>query len=291
MSARVRPLITVDQLHSLMAKPRTTPTLLDVRWELGRPSSRSEYEKEHLPGAVYVDLDNQLSAPREPGGKGGRHPMPDKKVFTSVMEGAGVRDDRPVVCYDAGNSLPASRAWWMLRYFGKHDVQVLDGGLAAWLTAGYPTESGTFTPKSGRFTARKHGRHRIKAGDVKPYAERGRLLDARPRDRFRGENETIDQVAGHIPGARSVPALDNVEEDGHFLPVPQLREQLVKRLGSKNAKIHGDELAVYCGSGVQAAHLALALEVAGLAKDPAVYVGSWSDWISKPERPVETWRD
>jgi thiosulfate/3-mercaptopyruvate sulfurtransferase len=291
VSAPVRPLITVDELHHLMSSPRTTPTLLDVRWELGRPNGQSEYEQEHLPGAVYIDLDNQLSSPPGPDGKGGRHPMPDKKLFASVMQHAGVRDDRPVVCYDVHDSLPASRAWWMLRYYGKHDVQVLDGGLAAWLAAGYPTESGSFTPKSGHFTPHKHGRHKIKAGDVQQYADRGRLLDARPSDRFRGENETIDKVAGHIPGARNVPAVENLEDDGRFLPPRQLRERLTKRLGSKNAKTNGDELAIYCGSGVQAAHLALALEVAGMAKDPAVYVGSWSDWITKRDRPIETWDD
>lgn len=289
MSAEPRkPLISVEELHTQLTSPRTLPTLLDVRWQLGRVNGQSEYEREHLPGAVYVDLDAQLSSPIKPGGKGGRHPMPDRKSFGASMERAGVHSERLVVCYDAGNSVPASRAWWLLRYYGHSNIRVLDGGLAAWTAAGMPTESGSFTPKSGDFHPHPGGRHRIKAKDVPPYAEHGRLLDARSADRFRGENETIDPVAGHIPGARSVPALDSLDADGRFLPVGELRARLQASLPRADSAAGERQPAVYCGSGVLAAHLALALEVAGLANDPAVYVGSWSDWTSKPERPVQT---
>lgn len=283
-----KPLISVEELHAKLTRPRKSPTLLDVRWQLGRVNGQSEYEREHLPGAVYVDLDAQLSSPVKPGGKGGRHPMPDAKSFGASMERAGVHSERLVVCYDADNSVPASRAWWLLRYYGHRDVRVLDGGLAAWVAAGLPTESGSFTPKSGHFHPHPKGRHRIKAKDVPAYAEHGALLDARPAERFRGENETVDPVAGHIPGATSVPAVDNLDDQGHFLPVSVLREKLQPKLPRADSETGPAEPAIYCGSGVQAAHLALALELAGLAKDPALYVGSWSDWISDPARPVQT---
>ena len=276
----VTPLVSVEELHELLSGPESgRPTLLDVRWALGSTSGRAEHEAAHLPGAAWVDLDEALSGPVLPDGHGGRHPVPDADFFARAMRAAGVRTDRPVVCYDAGSSVAASRAWWMLTYFGKPDVRVLDGGLTAWEEAGLPTESGEVHPEPGTFTARGGGRRLL---DADAAARHPLLLDARPADRFRGENEHIDPVAGHIPGARSAPALGNLRPDGRFLPP----EELVGRMAAVGVR-PGDDVGVYCGSGVQAAHTALALQVAGVTDDAAVYVGSWSDWVSDRTRPVE----
>jgi thiosulfate/3-mercaptopyruvate sulfurtransferase len=276
----VTPLVGVAELQAALAGPDDRrPTLLDVRWALGSTTGAAEHQAAHIPGAAFVDLDDALSGPVLPDGHGGRHPVPDTEHFARAMRAAGVRADRPVVCYDAGSSLGASRAWWMLTFFGKPDVRVLDGGLTAWEEAGLPTESGEVHPEPGTFLPRAGGRRLL---DADGAAGHPLLLDARPADRYRGENETIDPVAGHIPGARSAPALDNLRPDGRFLPPVSLAERMAA-VGVRP----GDDVAVYCGSGVQAAHTALALQVAGVTDDAAVYVGSWSDWVSDRTRPVE----
>src|SRR5674476_699280 len=196
------PLIQVEELARLLAGPEAgRPVVLDVRFRLGESSGRQEFESAHVPGASYVDMDTELATIR-PDGVGGRHPMPTVETFTTAMRSAGVTMSRPVVAYDDWTSLPASRLWWMLRHFGFLDVRVLDGGIAAWIAAGHPTESGPHTPGAGDFTASSMGvGHLLDATDVTRYAAGHLLLDARPADRFRGENETIDAVAGHIPGA------------------------------------------------------------------------------------------
>jgi thiosulfate/3-mercaptopyruvate sulfurtransferase len=251
--------------------------LLDVRWALGGPPGRSEYERGHIPGAVYVDLDTELAGPP---GAGGRHPLPDAEAFGEAMRAAGVSDDRPVVVYDGGNSMAAARGWWVLRYFGHPDVRVLDGGLAAWLEGGYPVsvEEAEVTP--GDFVPQAGGMALLDAPGAAALARRGVLLDARAGERFRGESETVDPVAGHIPGARSMPTAGNVDAGGRFLDAGALRE------GFAGAGVgEGIEVGVYCGSGVSAAHEVLALLLAGY--DAALYVGSWSEWITDPSRPVE----
>jgi len=202
---------------------------------------------------------------------------------------------RPVVAYDDWASLPASRLWWMLRHFGFPDVRVLDGGIAAWIAADKRTASGPSRPERGDFSAAHPGiGHLLHAADAMTYAGRRLLLDARPADRFRGENETIDPVAGHIPGAVSAPALATVDSNGRFLPAEELAVQLRPLATGKATGPPGtapsDEarpVGTYCGSGVQATHLALALSVSGVCDDADVYVGSWSDWITEPERPVD----
>ncbi|HET7475874.1 MAG TPA: rhodanese-like domain-containing protein [Dermatophilaceae bacterium] len=269
------PLISVQQLAHRLDRV----TLLDVRWQLGSDTGRSEYAVGHLPRAAFVDLDRELSAPVREDRRGGRHPMPATRDFQAAMRRAGVSGARPVVCYDAGNGLPASRAWWLLRYFGKDDVQVLDGGLASWVATGRPVEAGVHQPAEGDFTA-DPGHRRLLDADA--AAAHPLLLDARPAARFRGEQETIDPVAGHIPGARSAPALDSLQA-GRFLQ-PAALAAYFAAIGVRP----GADVAVYCGSGVQAAHAALALQHAGVTDDAAVYVGSWSDWVSDPTRPVET---
>lgn len=276
-------MVDVDSLRRQLQGPEPDrPVLLDVRYRLGGPPGRIPFEQGHLPGAAFVDLDTALATIR-PGGVGGRHPMPEVEAFESAMRDAGVRDGRPVVAYDDWSSLAASRAWWLLRYFGKDDVTVLDGGLRAWTSAGGPLETGWPRPAPGDLTARPGHARLLDADAVGTYADRGLLLDARPAGRYRGEDETVDPVAGHIPGARSAPALANVDDEGRFLP----REDLAARFAEQG--LHpGSEPATYCGSGVQAAHLALALAHAGVNEDAGVYVGSWSDWITDPARPVET---
>jgi thiosulfate/3-mercaptopyruvate sulfurtransferase len=277
------PLIQVEELSGLLAGPQAhRPVLLDVRYRMSGATGSREFERGHIPGASYVDLDTELATIR-PDGAGGRHPMPTARTFTAAMRSAGVIMSRPVVAYDDWASLPASRLWWMLRHFGFRNVRVLDGGLAAWTAAGAPTEPGPSTPGAGDFSPSSPGVGRLlNAADATAYAARHLLLDARSADRFRGENETIDPVAGHIPGAVSAPTLANLNSGGVFLPADQLAARF-QRMGTSNATTVG----TYCGSGVQATHLALALSVAGITNDADVYVGSWSDWITDPDRRVE----
>ncbi|MFF9623098.1 sulfurtransferase [Streptomyces griseosporeus] len=257
------------------------PVLLDVRWQLslakaaGEPpfDGRAAYAAGHLPGAVYVDLDAELaSAP----GPAGRHPLPDLEVFGAAMRRAGVSASRPVVVYDGGQGWAAARAWWLLRWTGHPDVRVLDGGLPAWqgeLTTDVPRpEEGDFRPAPGETGF-------LDADGAAALARSGVLFDARAGERYRGEVEPIDRVGGHIPGAVSAPTTDNVAPDGHFLPAEELRARF-KALGAGD----GTPVGVYCGSGVSGAHEVLALAVAGIPA--ALYVGSWSEWSSDPDRPV-----
>ncbi|MFC9685151.1 sulfurtransferase, partial [Streptomyces sp. NPDC056948] len=257
------------------------PVLLDVRWQLtaaraaGEPpyDGRADYERGHLPGAVYVDLDRELaSAP----GEGGRHPLPDLAHFGAAMRRAGVSSGTPVVVYDGGQGWAAARAWWMLRWTGHPDVRVLDGGLPAWEGS---LEKSVPSPAEGDFVPEPGAAGRLDADAAAELARSGVLLDARAGERYRGEVEPIDPVAGHIPGAVSAPTTENVGADGRYLPAPELRERF-KELGVSE----GSRVGVYCGSGVSAAHEVLALAVAGIPAE--LYVGSWSEWSSDPDRPV-----
>jgi len=251
------------------------PVLLDVRWRLGGPHGRPEYESGHLPGAVFIDLDTQLAGPA---GESGRHPLPDVGVFTEAVRAAGVCADRPVVVYDGGQGWAAARAWWLLRWAGHPDVRVLDGGLAAWdgpLSTDEPRPvRGDFTPKPGSAAV-------LDADGAAALARRGVLLDARAAERYRGDEEPVDRVGGHIPGAVSAPTTENVTETGALRSPEELRARF-KALGAAPDA----EVGVYCGSGVSAAHEVLALARAGI--DAALYVGSWSEWSADPERPVAT---
>ncbi len=278
----IRPLIQVDELRRLLTGPEIgRPVVLDVRFRMDRSTGPQEFSRAHIPGASYVDLETELAAIR-PGGAGGRHPMPTVESFSAAMRSAGVTLSRPVVAYDDWASLPASRLWWMLRHLGFHDVRVLDGGIGAWTAAGQPTEAGPGTPAAGDFRPAGAGAGALlKATDAARYADTCLLLDARPADRFRGENETIDPIAGHIPGAVSAPALATVDGAGRFLPAEELARRF-RELGAEDGKPVG----TYCGSGIQATHLALALSVAGITDSAAVYIGSWSDWIASPDRPI-----
>ena len=271
-------LITAGELAGRLAVA-SPPTLLDVRWRLGGPPGRELYDAAHIPGAAFVDLDRDLAAAP---GEGGRHPLPATADFEQAMRRAGVRDGLPVVVYDDADSTAAARAWWLLRYFGHQPVRVLDGGFRAWAGGGYPVEAAgqqrpTIAP--GRFTARPGHLDLLDADGAASIARAGLLLDARAGERYRGETEHVDPVAGHIPGAVSAPTAENVNPDGTFRPAADLAARFAA-LGAT-----GDRpVAAYCGSGVTAAHEVLALTLAGIPA--ALYVGSWSNWITDSTRPV-----
>lgn len=272
--------ILVDP-HHLAAElaSDTPPTLLDVRWRLGGPPGRADYVAGHLPGAVYLDLDAELcGAP----GAGGRHPLPDPAALQRALRAAGVRTDRPVVTYDGGDGLAAARAWWTLRWAGHRQVRVLEGGYRAWSAAGLPVTTETAAPPEGDFTVRPGGMPTLDAEAAAARAVDGVLLDVRAAPRYRGETEPVDPVAGHIPGAVNLPATEYVGEDGRLAPPDALRARFAEA-GVRP----GVPVGAYCGSGVTAAQAVLALNVAGYP-DAALYVGSWSDWITDPRRPVAT---
>lgn len=271
------PLISAAELAALLSSA-DPPTVLDVRWRLGGPPGLDDYRRGHIPRACFVDLDAELAAPP---GRAGRHPLPDPAAFERAMRRCGVRTGRAVVVYDADNSTAAARAWWNLGYFGHAEVQVLDGGFRAWTDAGLPVTTEVVEPEPGDFTAVPGGRPMLDAGGAAALAQRGVLIDARAPERFRGETEPIDPVRGHIPGARNLDTRDNVDASGRFLPPAQLRERFAS-LGA----VPGVEVGTYCGSGVTAAHELLALELAGIPA--ALYVGSWSEWITDPSRSIAT---
>jgi thiosulfate/3-mercaptopyruvate sulfurtransferase len=273
----MKPIITVSELTRALAAERP-PVVLDVRWQLTGPPGVDAYSHGHLPGAIFIDLDRDLAGPP---GDLGRHPLPSAEVFEAAMRRAGVSGDRPVVAYDAADSTAAARLWWTLRYFGHERVQVLDGGYRAWIESGGAVASTEPDVRPGDFTARPGGLPVLDAAAAAALAGSGVLLDARSAERYRGETEPIDPVAGHIPGARSAPTLANVEADGRFLPP----ERLLDRFADLGATV-GAEVGTYCGSGVTAAHEVLALAIAGVPA--ALYVGSWSNWITDPTNPIAT---
>jgi thiosulfate/3-mercaptopyruvate sulfurtransferase len=266
--------------HDLATRLATgdPPLLLDVRWTLGGPPGVSDYRRGHVPGARFVDLDRELSATPGPG----RHPIPEPAAFEAAMRQHGVTNARPVVVYDAATGTSAARAWWLLRYFGHPDVSLLDGGYAAWTAANLPVAVGDEPdPPPGDFSSGPGAMPLLDARGAATMAARGALVDARAPERFRGEVEPIDPVAGHIPGARNLPALRLLSADNTFLPPAELRERFAA-IGVRP----GEPVGVYCGSGVVATQEVFAMELAGI--DAALYAGSWSEWIADPTRPVET---
>ncbi len=279
-------LIDVDSLASELSGD-APPVLLDVRWRLGGPPGIDSYRAGHLPGAVFVDLDTDLAGPP---GAGGRHPLPAAADFEASMRRAGVRDGYPVVAYDDGDSTIAARAWWTLRYFGHDQVRVLDGGYRAWVAAGLPVTVDEPQIAPGDFTATPGQLPVLDAAGAAALARSGVLLDARAGERYRGETEPVDPVAGHIPGAVTAPTAANVGPGGRFLPPAELRRRF-EALGVTAGRPGAPDLGVgaYCGSGVTAAHEVLALDLAGVPA--SLYVGSWSNWATDPSRPVATGPD
>jgi len=271
-------LMDVSALNARMASGQRT-VLLDVRWALGDPDGRAHYLGEHIPGAVYVDLPTELAEPADPAR--GRHPLPPDEKLQEAARRWGVCEDDVVVVYDDAGSTSAARLWWMLRNAGFGTVYLLDGGLPAWRRAGLPLRGGLEQPAPGDVTLTGGGMPVIDAAEAAEWAARGVLLDARAGERYRGEIEPVDPRAGHIPGAVSAPTTGNLDDGGRFLPAEALQLRFA-RLGVDAAT----PTAVYCGSGVTAAHEIAALEIAGISA--ALFPGSFSEWSNDASRPVAT---
>jgi len=278
-------LITAQALQTRLAQNPANVLVCDCRFDLVDPDlGQRAYDTSHLPGAVYVDLGRSLSSQKN--GLNGRHPLPDADVFAQYLVTLGVNQDTLIVGVDAHGGLYGSRLWWLARWVGHANVVVLDGGMPAWQTAGYTltTEQPTARPL-GNF---KRSASLVSSVDLaNMQAGLGRddrlIVDARPGDRFQGQNETLDAKAGHIPGAASRPVKDNLNDDGTFKAPEVLRTEFIKLLGSHPVT----DLVASCGSGVSACHLLLALELAGLSGG-SLYGGSWSEWSSQPNAPTET---
>lgn len=284
---RVPALIDAHALMDLLPAPVDAvgaPLLLDVRWTLAG-ADRDGYLAGHVPGAVFVDLDTELA---EPPGDGGRHPLPTVERLTALVRRVGVVPGRTVVVYDGGAGAAAARAWWCLRWAGHADVRVLDGGLAAWVAAGGALASGDVPPAPAPDAVVVPGQMPVVDADAVLAGEAGALLDARAPERFRGETEPVDPVAGHIPGATSCPTTAVQHPDGRYVGPAELRRVLDEALDGRDAgeREPAGRATAYCGSGVTAAQLVLAAHEAGL--ELALYPGSWSEWIRDPSRPVAT---
>lgn len=274
-------LIDSHALQSLLDDPACC--VIDVRHELSNvEAGRAAYAEGHVPGAHFLHLDEDLSGPKT--GRNGRHPLPDPTVFAARLGALGIDADTQVVVYDAAGGMMAARLWWMLRWLGHEAVAVLDGGWPAWLAAGGAQTQALPAPRAACVFPRRQSRVGTvdAAGVLANLASTQRLVvDARAPDRFRGENETLDPVGGHIPGACNRFFRDNLAADGRFKPAAQLREEWSAVLGARAPT----QSIMQCGSGVTACHNLLALEIAGLP-GAALYPGSWSEWCSDPARPV-----
>ena len=256
--------------------------LIDCRFDLTDPGSGERaYLAGHIPGAYYAHLDRDLSDLGRTGR--GRHPLPDSDAFCATLERWGVTPAHQVVAYDADNGMYAARLWWMLRLLGHRRVAVLDGGLAGWQAEGGELERNVPRAGGGQYKARFDSRAIVTTAVIaaRLASGNGLLLDARAAPRFRGEVEPLDPRAGHIPGAVNHPFLENLASDGRFLPAEVLagRFHALVGTGSPSDVVH------MCGSGVTACHNLLAMEHAGLAGS-RIYAGSWSEWVSVPERPI-----
>jgi thiosulfate/3-mercaptopyruvate sulfurtransferase len=258
--------------------------VVDCRFDLANDAwGREQYAAGHVPGALYASLNDDLSGPRT--GTNGRHPMPSDAALVATLERLGIANDTQVVAYDQDAGSYASRLWWLLRYAGHRAAAVLDGGFAKWASEGRPVRPGqdarvptTFRPSFDRGLV-------LTVDDVTRRREDGRtvLVDARAAERFEGRSETIDKVAGHIPGARNRFFRDNLAPDGTMLPPDTLRAAFAGVLDGRAPR----DAVMYCGSGVTACHNLLAMAHAGLDGSP-LYTGSWSEWSSDPARPIET---
>ena len=257
--------------------------IVDCRFNLKQPEwGLKSYRDGHIPGAVYADLDRDLAAPVIPG-KTGRHPLPEIQKFADLLGEWGIGNDSQVVVYDTVSGAFAARLWWMLRFLGHSAAAVLDGGYQKWTQKGYPVSQGDEHPNPRSFQSHPHPEMIADAFEVDRIRQRSdyRVIDARAPERYRGEVEPIDPVAGHIPGAVNRFHGDNLGPDGTFNSPDRLREEFMKLLGG----IPADHSVVYCGSGVTSCHHLIAMEVAGL-KPGKLYPGSWSEWITDPNRPV-----
>lgn len=252
--------------------------VVDVRWFLNDPErGRTEYAAAHIPGATFMDLDSQLSA----ASGDGRHPLPDRGAMADNLGRAGIGNEHHVVVYDTGGGGVAARLWWLLRWLGHTEVSILDGGWGAWKRGGYPTENDPEGYEPVDFYEGPVSMPVVDADGVASRLGRADLVDARAAERYRGEKEPIDPVAGHIPTAVNFPHTGNLTEDG----LQQSPDELAERYSSLGSR----EVVVYCGSGVTACLDVLAMERAGLPT-PTLYPGSWSDWVAR-DLPIVTGPD
>lgn len=281
------PLISAPALRALLSSG--SPVLIcDCSFDLAAPDAgEAAYRQQHLPGAIYLHLDRDLSAPGAgPAINGGRHPLPTREAVAAHFAARGIDQDCQVVAYDRTGGMYAARLWWMLRWIGHGAVQVLDGGLAAWDAAGGALQSMPVQPPApGQLPLRPALAPLLKYHEVVAGLGHGHrlIVDARSPDRYRGENETLDPIGGRIPGAANRFFKDNLGPDGCFKPADQLRAEWQAIIGARS----GFDLVAQCGSGVTACHNLVALEAVGL-HGAALYAGSWSEWCREPGAPIET---
>jgi thiosulfate/3-mercaptopyruvate sulfurtransferase len=278
-------LIEPDELLLRLQHPDWA--LLDCRFELTRPQwGALEYAESHIPGALYAHLDRDLSGPVD--ASSGRHPLPPLRQLCGTLGRFGIDRHTQVIAYDQGNGAYAARLWWLLRWAGHREVAVLNGGLAAWQRAGLPMSAPPPSRATRTFLSEPRADTLVTAAELERIVAGASLstgelalIDARAPDRFAGENETIDPIAGHIPGARNHPFAGNLDSRGRFLDAQELRDRWLRTLGRTRP---ADTISM-CGSGVTACHNLLAMEVAGLG-GARLYAGSWSEWIRDPARPI-----
>jgi thiosulfate/3-mercaptopyruvate sulfurtransferase len=274
-------LISPAELAANLERPDLV--VFDCRHELTNPEfGPKAYAESHLPNARFAHVDRDLSS--APTGRNGRHPLPDAAAFAGWLGRMGVDNDTQVVGYDSAGGVYGSRLWWMLRWLGHDRVAVLDGGWDAWTRAGLPVTSAVPTPVAKRFVAKPRP-VTVDAAFVMTHLDSGdmTIVDARSNDRYHGQNETIDPVAGHIPGALNRFFKHNLDDSGRFKQPKALREDFAAVL----AGVPPEQVVHQCGSGVSACHNLLAMEIAGLPGS-RLYPGSWSEWVSDPARPVAT---
>ena len=278
------PLISAAELQALLQAPTGAVLVLDASFDLADPAAGARaHAAGHVPGALHIDLDSDLSAAKT--GCNGRHPLPTRETFARRMEALGCNATTTVVAYDGQAGMYAARLWWMLLWIGHAQVRVLDGGLNAWRAAGGQVDSGAVSAAAVGVMSVQAPRvasldyATLRAGLGSPSAPL--VVYARAADRFRGENETLDPVGGHIPGAVNRFFRDNLGANGRFKPAEQLRQEWRAVIGTRAPA----ELVQQCGSGVTACHNLLALAVAGLPGS-ALYPGSWSEWCAQPDAPV-----
>ena len=277
-------LIDANTLSQHLSDPQWV--ILDCRHDLMNPNfGRNAFAEGHIESAQFANIDTDLSGPKKDadGVFRGRHPLPDRAALLETLRRWGINDDTQVVAYDAHGGMYAARLWWLLRWLGHGAVAVLDGGLAAWGTAGLPLVTAVTERPRGNLAEKPTLVRKVSVGDLLENldAKRLQVVDARANDRFRGENETIDPVGGHIPGARNRFFKDNLQADGRFKDAATLKQELAPIVGTPSNAV------MQCGSGVTACHNLLALEIAGLS-GAALYPGSWSEWCADSTRPIAT---
>ncbi|MCP1428232.1 thiosulfate/3-mercaptopyruvate sulfurtransferase [Microbacterium foliorum] len=269
--------VSAEQLSALQSSGAPV-RVIDVRWRLDRPDGHAEYLGGHIPGAVYVPLATELATHGE--ASEGRHPLPSTRTLQDAARRWGVRRGDLVIAYDDAKGLSASRAWWLLRQAGV-EVRVLDGGLRAWIAAGLPLATDDVRVDAGDVVLAEIGGDAIAIDEAAAFPEHGILLDVRAPERYRGEHEPLDPVAGHIPGAVNLPMAAHLDPEGRILDMHTLQATF-----AKVGVTEGTPVAAYCGSGITAAHTALVLDEVGIAAK--VFPGSWSQWSNTPGRPVAT---